>query len=320
MLEFMRNSARQTAIELQVSWLCRRLLVALIVVAAGVGFAIIGGLNAARSGDHQLARELEYATSDGITLHDALSEPYSVKQAGAQTEVTNPLHYDYVMAINSIRAISGGPAPVISAVTELVAFLFLPIALVFLGVSSATDDLRLATMKLRGAGDSWRAITAGKLAIIPVVSVIAVLLTALLGLIASLIIRQDMLGLSSGLDYDMTYGSQGAPLILKLLFAWVMGTFFGILGYALGAVFRSRVWVTAVAAIVLFAVPFLGRADPRNCLLVLGSGITDGWGGFSLNAPMPMGKTAAVAIVAAYVVGCLVLAFLFPRPSRRYGK
>ena len=320
MSNFMNGVARQFRIELWASWLSRSALAVLVAVLLGSGVAIIGGFSAARNADHRVVMDLGFAATTGGTLEDALSEPYSVEQQGDQTTISNPLHYHYVAAINSIRAISGGPIPVISGIVEAVAFLIMPLALAFFGASSASDDLRQRTMKLRAAGDSWRAITVGKLLTIPAVSVVAVVITVLIGLIASLIIRQDMLGLSSGIVYDMAYGSQGAPLVLKLLFAWVMGTFFGVLGYALGAIFRSRLWVTVLAAVFLLAVTFLGRADPRNCLLVLGSSVTDGWGALTLNAPIPLGKTAAVGIVAAYLVVALVLAFVFPRPSRRYGK
>lgn len=307
--------SRQATAELRFLLYSRRLLVVALVLMAGVAIAFSGSLSQARSAHENFVREVATYESHGITLEDALAAPVTVRTTSSGETIDNPLKYDYLEVGRSLAALQG--LGMVGTALDLVTFIVIPLTFLVLGAGMATVDRSTGTASWRGIRERWPRVAAAKLLVLGIVGLGAAVLTALLGLVASVVGSSAVAGVRDGIDYALAPATP-SPVLPKIAMTALVGLLFGVLGYALGAVTRSASWPMVLAGVALFVLPFVSAWDLRNLLAVLGSGVYDFWGQFEMRPPIEVGTLAAVVAVGCYLAAAgVVTALVSRRPPLR---
>lgn len=297
----------------------RSLVLVTLLMIGGAVLAFYGSLSNAYAANRFFVAQVNLYEENGVDITEALSAPTGTTIAPDGAEVIdNPLKHDYLAVGEALHAISG-PGPMLGTVLDLVTFVVIPMVFIFFGAHVATFDRRFGTLKQRAARSPLVTIVSAKLlslAVMALAAVATLVVTSLALSVAGSIQVSRML--DSVVTYTVVDPVSVSPVAVKVLMTFGVAVFFGALGYAVGALTNSTSWPMVLAAATLFVLPFQGTWDPRNLVAALGTGVYDFWGQFDLRPPVPVGDGAAILALLAYLAVALVVAFLAPRPSKRF--
>ncbi|WP_369746202.1 hypothetical protein [Paenarthrobacter sp. AMU7] len=227
----------------------------------------------------------------------------------------NPLRFDYEAAYFADRALEGPYA--IGTGLEMITFLVIPLLFFIYGCGTAVGDVRRRILKDRIVAQGAAAYVAGKVAVIALVSVAAVVLAALLSWGAAPILRALFVQANSHeFIYPVNDVGAGNP-IAQVAFASAVAASFGLLGLFIGLVVRSMLIPCLAAGGLLLLLPFAGPYDPRNILTAAAEGIFNYWGGFNPRTPFPVWTELGVLLSGvALVLVALVSTAVWSRMSK----
>ncbi|WP_458107193.1 hypothetical protein M1D51_16010 [Arthrobacter sp. R3-55] len=284
-------------------------------LAASLVFAFVGSISNVTATSSRLQTSEAHAAENGLSLGAAMEQPNNVLIQGAQRIVDNPLRFDYEAAYFADRAMEGTHA--IGTGLEMITFLVVPLLFFIYGCVTAVGDVRRRILKDRIVAQGAAAYVAGKLATITLVSVAAVVLSAMLSLGAAPVLRALFLQASSQqFIYSVNDAGAGNPII-QIAFASAVAVGFGLLGLFVGIVVRSMLIPCLAAGALLLLLPFAGPYDPRNILTAAAEGVFNYWGGFNPRAPFPGWTELGVLLsVAAVVLVALVSTAVWSRMSK----
>ncbi|NQD89240.1 hypothetical protein HP499_15750 [Paenarthrobacter sp. CM16] len=284
-------------------------------LAASLAFSFAGSISNVTATSSRLQTSEAHAAENGVSLGAAMEQPNNVLIQGAQRIVDNPLRFDYEAAYFADRAFEGSHA--IGTGLEMITFLVIPLLFFIYGCGTAVGDVRRRTLKDRIVAQGAAAYVAGKVVTIILVSVAAVVLSAMLSLGAAPILRAVFLQSNShDFIYSVNDAGAGNPII-QIAFATAVAVGFGWLGLFTGLVVRSMLIPCLAAGALLLLLPFAGPYDPRNILTAAAEGVFNYWGGFNPRAPFPVWTELGVLLsVAALVLVALVSTGVWSRMSK----
>ncbi len=291
--------SRQLAAELRFLHYSRRLVILLGVLAAGVVVSLTGSVSHARSAHENFVREVSAYESHGITLQDALAAPVTVTTDQTGQTIDNPLKYDYLEVARSLRALQG--LGMVGTALDLVTFIVIPLTFLVFGAGLATTDRASGVSAFRGSRERWPRVVAAKILALAVLGVGAAVAVAVMGAAASVAGAGSVDSLRANIDYAILPMAL-SPVLPKVAMTALVALFFGVIGYAVGALTRSTSWPMVLAGLALFLLPFVSPWDPRNVLAVLGAHVYDFWGQFQMRPPIQLDVGTALAAVAGYLV------------------
>ncbi|WP_354230235.1 hypothetical protein [Arthrobacter bambusae] len=284
-------------------------------LAASLVFAFAGSISNVTATLSRLKITEAHASENGLFLGEAMEQPNNVVIQGAQRMVDNPLRFDYEAAYFADRAFEGPHA--IGTGLEMITFLVIPLLFFIYGCATAVGDVRRRILKDRIVAQGAAPYVAGKVATITLVSVAAVVLTAMLSLGAAPILRTLFLQ-SDRHDFIYSVDDAGAGNpIVQIAFASAVAASFGLLGLFVGLAVRSMLIPCLAAGALLLLLPFAGPYDPRNILTAAAEGIFNYWGGFNPRPPFPVWTELGVLLtVATLATEALVSTAIWSRTSK----
>lgn len=284
-------------------------------LAASLVFAFPGSISNVTATSSRLQTSEAHAAENGVSLRAAMEQPNNVLIQGAQRIVDNPLRFDYEAAYFADRAMEGTHA--IGTGLEMITFLVIPLLFFIYGCGTAVGDVRRRILKDRIVAQGAAAYVAGKVAVIALVSVAAVVLAALLSWGAAPVLRALFLqGNSHDFIYSVNDAGAGNPVI-QIAFASAVAVGFGLLGLFVGLVARSMLIPCLAAGALLLLLPFAGPYDPRNILTAAAEGVFNYWGGFNPRAPFPVWTELGVVLsVVALALVAVVSTAAWSRMSK----
>ncbi|WP_026547558.1 hypothetical protein [Paenarthrobacter nicotinovorans] len=284
-------------------------------LAASLVFAFAGSISNVTATLSRLHTSEAHASENGLSLGAAMEQPNNVLIQGAQRIVDNPLRFDYEAAYFADRALEGTHA--VGTGLEMITFLVIPLLFFIYGCGTAVGDARRRILKDRILAQGAAAYVAGKVAVIALVSVAAVVLAALLSWGAAPVLSALFLQASSQqFIYPVNDAGAGNPII-QIAFASAVAVGFGLLGLFVGLVVRSMLIPCLAAGALLLLLPFAGPYDPRNILTAAAEGVFNYWGGFNPRAPFPVWTELGVVLsVVALVLVAVVSTAAWSRMSK----
>ncbi|MGO4144586.1 hypothetical protein AB4Y77_05830 [Paenarthrobacter sp. YAF11_1] len=284
-------------------------------LAASLVFAFSGSISNVTATLSRLQITEAYALANGNSLAAAMEQPNTVVIQGGQRIVDNPLRFDYEAAYFADRAFEGPHA--IGTGLEMITFLVIPLLFFIYGCATAVGDVRRRILKDRIVAQGAAPYVAGKVATITLVSMAAVILTAMLSLGAAPILRALFLQ-SDRRDfiYPVDDAGAGNPVV-HIAFATAVAVAFGLLGLFIGLVARSMLIPCLAAGALLLLLPFAGPYDPRNILTATAEGVFNYWGGFNPRPPFPVWTELGVLLsVVSLAVVSVVSTAIWSRMSK----
>ncbi|WP_311214497.1 MULTISPECIES: hypothetical protein [unclassified Arthrobacter] len=284
-------------------------------VSASLVFAFAGSISNVTATMSRLKITEAYALANGNSLAAAMEQPNTVVIQGGQRIVDNPLRFDYEAAYFADRAFEGPHA--IGTGMEMITFLVIPLLFFIYGCATAVGDVRRRILKDRIVAQGAAPYVAGKVATITLVSMAAVILTAMLSLGAAPILRALFLQ-SDRHDFIYSVDDAGAGNpIVQIAFAAAVAVGFGLLGLSIGLVAKSMLIPCLAAGALLLLLPFAGPYDPRNILTTAAEGVFNYWGGFNPRPPFPVWTELGVLVLVASLASvALVSTAIWSRMSK----
>ncbi len=311
----MRKYLRSVRTELRFQLWSRALVLPIGGLAASLVFVFAGSISNVSATLSRLKITEAHASENGLFLGEAMEQPNNVVIQGAQRMVDNPLRFDYEAAYFAYRAFEGPHA--IGTGLEMITFLVTPLLFFIYGCGTAVGDVRRRILKDRIIAQGAAPYVAGKFATITLVSMAAVILTAMLSLGAAPILRALFLQ-SDRHDfiYPVDDAGAGNPIV-QIAFAAAVAVAFGLLGLFIGLVARSMLIPCLAAGALLLLVPFAGPYDPRNILTAAAEGVFNYWGGFNPRPPFPVRTDLGVLLsVASLAVMAALSTAVWSRMSK----
>lgn len=289
-----------------------------VLIAAGAAvLAVVATVVQLRNRAEHLvdlfARSLSQAEQEGVRLEDALAAPVRHTSADGVNSVDNVLRFDYENAVAGLTSLNPGPTAVHTL--EFSTFIVFPVIFACYGIVVSTYDYRFKTLKVKASAHGRSQVMLAKalslLAITGVVIVSTLIAAWLLATVSSRFFALDTPEELPGATLNRAGG-----LLPGLGIAVASCLFFGVLGLALGTIFRSAVAPLIGFLVVNFIVPILIAFDPRNLVAVLGHHAFTFEGSFQLVEPRGMpALVAALALVAISAALMAVAWLLFSRRS-----
>ena len=311
----MRKYLRSVRTELRFQLWSRALVLPIGGLAASLLLAFVGSISNVTATLSRLQTSEAHAAENGLSLAAAMEQPNNVVIQDAQRIVDNPLRFDYEAAYFADRAFEGTHA--IGTGLEMITFLVIPLLFFIYGCGTAVGDVRRRILKDRIVAQGAAAYVAGKVATITLVSVAAVVLSAMLSLGAAPILRAVFLQ-SDRHDfiYPVNDAGAGNPIV-QIAFATAVAVGFGLLGLFIGLVARSMLTPCLAAGALLLLLPFAGPYDPRNILMASAEGVFNYWGGFNPRPPFPVWTELGVLVsIAGLTLVALVSTAVWSRMSK----
>ncbi|WP_426320424.1 ABC transporter permease subunit [Microbacterium sp. E-13] len=278
------------------------LLVGIALVFAG-GSAAADAMNAGSAAE-QFANTASTYEANGQSVGEALAAPVHVTPgAGGQSNIDNPVRYDYEAYVAAAAAMS----PTGASLTALsaAAFILVPVLAYILGVYVATHDLRSGAIIVRWPATHRAAgIVVGKMlslaAMVAVVVVVVAATAAVVGIAAPLW-RPALGGFEAAVEAAPQPEWWTVALLSSVLI--LVGAAFAAVGLLVASITRERPFTILLFAVPYFLLPLLGVADPRNLVPAAGQPWYLFVGGFQ---PQVVGPLSVTTAVTTLIVACVV--------------
>lgn len=281
------------------------LLLAAVALTFAGWSAASDALNAASAAE-QFANTASTYDANGQSVSEALAAPLNVTQSpGGQSDIDNPLRYDYEAYVAAAAAMS----PIGASLTALsaAAFVLVPVLAYILGVYVATHDLRSGSVIVRwpAAGGAVGIIVGKVLVIAALLTSVVVVLTAtaaVVGIAASQW-RPVLPGFGAAVAAAPQPEWWSVALLSSVLI--LVGAAFGTVGLLVASITRERPFTILLFAVPYFLLPLLGVWDPRNLIPAAGQAWYLFVGGFQ---PQVVGALSDATAVTVLIVATVVAA------------
>lgn len=311
----MRSTSSSLRAELGYQSRSRHLLWAL---GAAILAAVPTTLQLVDRADHLVglfSRSLTQAEQAGVRLEEALAVPVQQSSDGGVNTVDNVLRFDYENASAALNSLHPTPAAV--HVLEFATFIVFPVLFAAYGIIVSTYDYRFKTWKVKVAAHGWPSVLLGKVASLGV-AIGAVLVTVLVSGLAFGAVVGEFFTPSVPPELADADVHRVGGVLPAIGMALVSCSFFGLLGLALGTIFRSAIAPLIGFLVVNFLVPIMVAFDPRNLLSVLGHRAFTFEGPFQLVQPRAVDPGLAVLGLLAITTGLLAWAWVLSARRSHY--
>ncbi|MFC9395227.1 hypothetical protein ACFTWS_19005 [Streptomyces sp. NPDC057027] len=280
-----------------------------LAVLAFTLFAL-GAPATARSAVDFFGSEQRSLAKVGITLENSLNRPIreevsSDGNGGEFRTGDNPLRTAYETAGQAVT----NTKPVQSTINALEALCFalFPVLFFAYGVITATRDTRLGTLKVNAVRYGPRQLFLSGLTAVTASVTLVVTVSAGLGLlVATGVWLGNPVDLGGHPDLVPPPQAGVGQLLVTMAVTIGVGAFFGILGVALGTIFRQALVIIPAFLVAFFLVPLTWRFDPRNLLMTAVRDFLDFKGTF---IPSPsLGVSQVLALVVVLGIGAAAVA------------
>ena len=311
----MRNTSSSLRAELRYQHHSRHLL---FVFGAALVAAVPTTLQLIGRAEHLLglfSRSLDQAEQNGVTLEEALATPVGQTSEGGMNTVDNVLRFDYENAAAALNSLH--PVAATVHALEFATFIVFPVLFAVYGIVTSTYDYRYQTWKVKVAAHGWPRILiskAGSLVLAIGVAMVTVVVTGLaLAAVVGRFFAPEVPAELAGVEINRV-----GALLPGVAVALASCVFFGLVGLALGTIFRSAIAPLIGFLVVNFIVPILSPFDPRNLLSALGHQAFTFEGPFQLVEPRSVSPGLSALGLVAVVLALLALAWLLSARRSHY--